>query len=41
MLPIIDQGVHTHACHHALTWPMACMGLGESGHLAMQGNHLA
>jgi len=31
--PIIDQGVHTHACHHALTWPagqlaMAYMGLG-------------
>jgi len=27
-LPIIDQGVHTHACHHALTWPAGLHGLG-------------
>jgi len=27
-LPIIDQGVHTHACHHALTRPAGLRGLG-------------
>ncbi len=26
MLPIIDQGVHTHSCHHALTWPSGLHG---------------
>jgi len=27
-LPIIDQGVHAHACHHALTWPAGLHVLG-------------
>ncbi len=27
MLPIIHLGVHTHACHHALTWPDGLHGL--------------
>ena len=27
-LPIIDQGVRTHACHPALTWPASLHGLG-------------
>ncbi len=28
MAPIINLGVHTHACHHALTWPDGLHGLG-------------
>jgi hypothetical protein len=27
MLAMVDQGVHTHACHHALTWPSGLHGL--------------
>ena len=27
MPPIIDQGVHTHACHHAPTLPAGPQGL--------------
>ena len=27
MLSMVDQGVHTHACHHALTWPSDLHGL--------------
>ena len=27
MLAMVDQGVHTHACHHALTWPSDLHGL--------------
>ena len=26
MLAMVDQGVHTHACHHALTWPSGLHG---------------
>jgi len=26
MFPIIDQGVHTHSCHHAHTWPSGLHG---------------
>ena len=27
MFPIIDQGLHTHSCHYALTWPSGLHGL--------------
>ena len=42
MLAMVDQGVHTHACHHALTWPSGLHGLKlKVVTWQCKGNHLA